>query len=572
MVNVASQFHTLAASDSPVTRVRIYFITDVVDCSDDADVEANGYLLVSDVTQSDSNSIIGQNGITIDEYFNKDKNVSIGTTVSSTMSLTFLNSTGILDDFQFGKCKVYLDVFDSDNSVWYPCSLGVFLIDVPVKRRVQLISVTAYDQMQLLDTNADDWWGSLDFSNGLTPVQILQTMGATLRFPINPDTVSSLTNGSYSFSEAPFTAVEMTYRDIIAYLAGMCASVAFFNRDGQLTLRFFETASIDDAIYTVNADTVGNNCLAADVAEYTVKAIDKLQVSASDSDIGVIKGDGNNGYRIVDNPFLSGTSEAQVDTKVTPIYNVLNSFGSYIPVNITIYTDWSIESGDEIALVYGGVTYRLPIFQQRLKWRGGYVKSNMWCSGDPSLPELPAYNRATFRDKRTVHELEITVDTLRSLITDLSGNYTLIQQTVDSIQQTVSAQGITIQDILDPTGEIWTAITTNSANISDVESALNGEISERKSYIRFIPAEPAIVLGVDTGNEIKLKMVNNIIYFFNGQDDSTDLSLAYAYFNSEEAYATRFVAGQSIQFGEESDDVHWIWKKLTNDDLVLDMI
>ena len=38
------------------------------------------------------------------------------------------------------------------------------------------------------------------------------------------------------------------------------------------------------------------------------------------------------------------------------------------------------------------------------------------------------------------------------------------------------------------------------------------EISERKSYIRFLPLEPAIVLGVDTGNEIKLKLVNNIIY------------------------------------------------------------
>lgn len=572
MVNVDANFHTLAASDNPITRVRIYFIGDGVDCTDDNDVETNGYLLVSDVSETNSNSIIGKNGITIDEYFNKELNVTIGETASSTFSTTFLNSNGMLNNFQFGRCKVYLDVYDSSNSTWYACPMGVYIIDMPTKRRVQLISVTAYDQMQLLDAIADNWWGSLDFSAGLTPIQILQSMGATLRFTVNPDTVTNLTNGTYSFAEAPFASVEMTYRDILEYIAEFCASIAFFDRDGQLTLRLFETAQIGGSTYTVDADTLGNNCLAIDVAEYTVGAIDKLQVAASDLDIGVIKGTGNNGYKIVDNPFLFGASEAEIDTKATPIYTALNGIGAYVPVDATILTDWSICSGDEISVTYSGETYRLPIFQQRLEWRGAFVKSQMWCSGDPKLPELSATNRAEYRDKRAVHELEVTVETLRSLITDMGDNYTLIEQTVNSIQQVVSAQGVTISDILDPSGEIWTAITTNSTNLSNVSSALNNEITERKSYIRFIPAEPAIVLGVDTGNEIKLKMVNNIIYFFNGQDDSTDLSLAYAYFNSEEAYATRFVAGQSLRFGTENDAVKWLWRKLPNGDLVLDVV
>ena len=74
------------------------------------------------------------------------------------------------------------------------------------------------------------------------------------------------------------------------------------------------------------------------------------------------------------------------------------------------------------------------------------------------------------------------------------------------------------------------------------------------------------MLGVDTGNEIKLKLVNNVIYFFNGADDSTDLSLAYAYFNSQEAGADRFVASESVQVG------HWIWKVISNGNYVLDYV
>ena len=81
-----------------------------------------------------------------------------------------------------------------------------------------------------------------------------------------------------------------------------------------------------------------------------------------------------------------------------------------------------------------------------------------------------------------------------------------------------------------------------------------------------------IVLGVDTGNEIKLKLVNNVIYFFNGADDSTDLSLAYAYFDNEEAGADRFVAKESVQIGNADTANMWLFKVLANGDLILDLI
>ena len=572
MYSVPANFHTLAIEDSPKTRCRIYFISDSVNCWDDNDVQTNGTLLVGAAGDTDSNGRIGQGGVTVTEIFNKDKNLTLGGTVSYQIGMTLLNTDGALDNFAFGRCKVYLDVYDDANSAWLPCPLGVFNIEIPKRRKVQLISAGGYDLMQTLDAIADNWWNGLPWSSGITVSQILQSMASTLGIQLSSTALSNLQNASMSFSAAPFTSVEMTYRDLLAYITEATATIAHFDRDGALDLRWFAAAQISGNPVTVDSDTPGNNCLEIEVAEYQVAAIDALSVKATGTDIGVTVGSGSNVYPIVNNPLLGGADESAISNKATPIYNRLITLPAFSPIQMRIIADCSIESGDIINVVYGNTTYSLPIFQQTLLWRGGYVFSTMFSSGDTVRPPVSSEQRKNFRTDTQLHEFEVTLDSLRSLIKSIDGNYTKIEQTVNAIEQTVSTQSVTIQNILDPTGEIWTAITTNSTNIGAVKDALSEEVTERKSYIRFIPTEPAIVLGVDTDNEIKLKLANDKIWFFNGQDDSTDLSLAFAYFNSQEVYARRFVGGDSVQIGTNDDANHWIWKKLSNGDLALDMI
>jgi hypothetical protein len=195
----------------------------------------------------------------------------------------------------------------------------------------------------------------------------------------------------------------------------------------------------------------------------------------------------------------------------------------------------------------------------------------MLSSGEATMPTTNGELRSEYRSKTQMHEFEVTLETLLSRIESIDGSYTLIQQAVDAITQTVHDQDVTISSILDRNGAIWTAITNNATEIhgddgqGGLTGQLNGEIRLRQSYIRFLPAEPAIVLG-DTNSEIKLKLVNDKIYFFNGADDSTDLSNAYAYFNSEETGVDRLVASESVTVGS------WIWKQLANGHFVLDYV
>ena len=946
MYPVSADFHNLSIADAPTSRVRIYFIEANVDCTDDNDVQSNGTLLCMP-GETDSNGRIEKGGVTINEFFNSDTNVQIGATVSSQIGMTLINRDGALDGFNYGRCKVYIDVYDDTNSTWLTCPMGVYNIAIPKRRKVQLVSATGYDQMQQLDEIADSWWNGLDWSNGITLLQIIQSMAATLGIHLSANTSANIVNSGLSYTEIPFTAIEMTYRDILSYIAETTGTIARFDRNGALDLRWFsdavlstdtqtyagglvtftatdrasisslsvpfspiqdlhgygnpwpagggknklpplaglqnykslnsgwtwndnvatvngitleviqkdgiptgeykitgtatantnfyllradatpyagmimngipagtvsrwemyyalqaspytawgydtgngvtlnssasgtsvlvlrlknngqfndvftpmfrlateadatfapysnicpisgrtglnvyvsptsnvadattyavdwtttagtvyggtldvvtgvltvthESVNIDDLLYSydsankyfkteiedrkvgnftffgssalaisptsifgqmpnwsfvggssnknvyikcldytdptafksalsgqtivyelatpltyqlsaqkiealvgtnnvwstgdsvsvtvseptlveIQTDTVGNQCLSIDVGEYQVSQIDALSVKASQADVGVTIGSGGNAYTILDNPMLFG-DEAAITTKATPIYNRLSAFRLFTPISMRCIMDWSIEAGDIITVTNESVTYDLPIFQQRLRWRGGYVVSDLFSNGEQERPTQSKEIRSSFRSNTQMHEFEVTLEQLRSYIQSVDGNYTLIQQTVDAITQTVANQNVTIQNILDPTGEIWTAITKNTSNLSSIEDSLNNEITERRSYIRFIPSEPAIVMGVDEDNEIKLKLVNNIIYFFNGADDSTDLSLAYAYFNSQEAFADRFVAGESVQIGTNDNAAHWLWKKLNNGDLVLELV
>lgn len=397
MYPVSANFHTLAIQDAPKTRVRVYFIGDAVDCTDDNAVQTNGTLLIGKAGDTDSNGRIGQNGITFNEFFNSDKNIQVGAAVSSQIGMTLLNTDGALDNFQYGRCKVYLDVYDAANSSWLTCPMGVYIIDLPTKRKAQLVNATGYDQMQKLDEICDTWWSALNWSGGITLSQLLTSLATKIGVSVSSNTASAIVNGSVSFTEEPFQCIEVTYREVLEYIAEATGTVARFDRNGALDLRWFAAAQISGNNVTVNTDTVGNQCLAISVAEYSVAAVDLLKVKLYTDDIGTTVGTGTNQYTIVNNLFLDGANSSAIIAKATPIYNRLHGLGAYSPVSARIIMDWSIEAGDIINIVNGGTAYSVPIFQQSMAWRGGYVVSDLLSDGDNVRPVLDYDERTYYR-------------------------------------------------------------------------------------------------------------------------------------------------------------------------------
>lgn len=405
MYPVSANFHTLAIQDAPKTRVRIYFIGDAVDCTDDNAVQTNGTLLIGKAGDTDSNGRIGQNGVVFNELFNPDKNIQIGRAVSSQIGMTLLNTDGALDNFQYGRCKVYLDVYDAANTTWLSCPMGVYIIELPTKRKVQLINAVGFDQMTKLDAICDTWWNGLNWSGGLTLLQIVNSMATQLGVSVSSTTASAIVNSSLTFTAAPFDCVEVTYREVMEVIAEATGTVARFDRNGALDLRWLNTPTISGNPVTINTDTVGNQCLALDVAEYTVAKIDLLRAKFAEGDIGVTVGSGTNEYTIQNNLFLNGANTAAITNKITPIYNRLYGIAQYTPISGRFIFDWSVEAGDIINIVNDSTTYAVPIFQQTMTWRGGYVVSDLICDGDKARPVLDSATRDYYRldsDMRTL--------------------------------------------------------------------------------------------------------------------------------------------------------------------------
>lgn len=405
MYPVSANFHTLAIQDAPKTSVRIYFIGDGVDCTDDNAVQTNGTLLVGKAGDTDSNGRIGQNGVVFNELFNPDKNIQIGRAVSSQIGMTLLNTDGALDNFAYGRCKVYLDVYDTANSSWLSCPMGVYIIELPTKRKVQLINAVGFDQMTKLDAICDTWWNGLNWSGGLTLLQIVNSMATQIGVSVSSNTASAIVNSSLSFTAAPFDCVEVTYREVLEVIAEATGTVARFDRNGALDLRWLNTPTISGNPVTINTDTVGNQCLALDVAEYTVAKINLLRAKFAEGDIGVTVGSGTNEYVITNNLFLNGANTAAITNKITPIYNRLYGIAQYNPISGRFIFDWSVEAGDIINIVNDSTTYAVPIFQQTMTWRGGYVASDLICDGDKTRPVLDSATRDYYRldsDMRTI--------------------------------------------------------------------------------------------------------------------------------------------------------------------------
>lgn len=560
MVNVDPNFHTLVQSDTVQTRLRIYFIDSSVDCTNDNDVMNNGTLLVYEVGDTSSDRRVSQDGLTLRELFNKETDIQMGETLSSELDITFVNDDGGLDDFAFGRCKVFLDAYDSALDIWYPCSLGVFIVDTPIRRKVQLIESVAYDQMQLLDTIADEWFANLGWADGITLYELVTEMASQLGLHVSNTTESSMVNSDLEFTTQPFYPTEMTYREILAWIAGASCTYARFNRDGYLDLAWYASTT-----FSINADNLGNNCLKIDPSEYQVAQIDKLQVLGTESDVGVILGTGTNAYKILNNGFLFGANEQEITVKATPIYTRLSSFASYYPVATTIITDWSVCSGDIMSITYDGITYSVPIFQQNLSWRGAFVKSELFSSGNPNRTELSAVNRSEYRAGHKVHTLENTVDSLVSIISDLQGNMSSFAQTISDITSRVQDAEGNITQLQQTSTDITTTVqglNTSLTNVTNDVSSLwtftqtshvndNGDTVDLSTYIRFQNGK--IVLG-KSDSDIKLRLENDKILFITGEDFSNDPeeTSVKAQFSPEQFWDEVVKALTSLYVGDDS--------------------
>lgn len=304
--------------------------------------------------------------------------------------------------------------------------LGVFNGDRPEKLRTRLIELTAHDNMVKFECEAEGFFDSLTY-----PITLRAYFEALCTYcGVVPAAVTRFINGDKTFASAPINTNGLTCRDVLAYLAEAACSYARINRNGECELAWYA-----DTDYIVRR----TDRFALDRAEYEVMPIDRTQVKVSENDIGVLIGDGQNGYAVVDCPFLYGVTDAEVRPWAENIHNELIHIDAYSPMTVDAECDWRVQCGDIITVEEDdGTLYKTPVFVQTIIWNG-HAGVTYESTGRVRREEMTQRQREQIRTNRAWYEIQKTIEGLKSSVGKVEGFDTRITQCETLIEQTSSS-------------------------------------------------------------------------------------------------------------------------------------
>lgn len=168
--------------------------------------------------------------------------------------------------------------------------------------------------------------------------------------------------------------------------------------------------------------------------------------------------------------------------------------------------------------------------------------------------------RQTTSVKNRVASIEADYTThgeIKEIVQEQMTQNTSILQSAQQIIMTAMEDYVRTQDFVALQNMIQTSFSimagTIEANFTETASrisSLNGETSQQfesaRSFIRLISS--GIVIGKST-SAIKLKLENDVLYFFSGSEDSVTTDSAIAYFSSGKLYVNDVQVLSSLRIG-----------------------
>ena len=285
----------------------------------------------------------------------------------------------------------------------YQCiPLGRFICDRPDKTKSQIVNLSGVDLMRRFEKPAVGWFDQISDLYPMTLGHMFESLCEYCGIEVGD--ASSALNMDRQFDVAPLDNNVSTCRDVLAWIAEAACCYARMSRNGQCDLVWFSRVD-----YTLAKD----DYFSIDVAEYEVEAISKVHARVTQDDAGVVVGDGENGYDIIDNPYLSGTLEEALPW-VTNIYNRLTAFDKYSPVAVSCEGNWALCCGDIIVVETTEGNTQVPIFSQIINWSGN-AKAEIQSTGERVRGVMTAQNREKLINGRQYLAIKKSVDGLEAV-------------------------------------------------------------------------------------------------------------------------------------------------------------
>ena len=368
--------------------------------------------------------------LTLHTAVNAGQEFAIGSAFSDYIEAEIWADPGGSLQITAGDALTYYRQDDAGNRT----KVGVFYAEKPTRTKRNSYKVTAYDTMSKLDADFSGWLHANQAQFPKTIWQLVQL--ACQRAGVALASSSLPINGSYSVQA--FYADDLTCRQIISWAAEAAGCYAHMNADGKLQ---FLTYSDKRSTAKITPDGASNSTAyyadSLSYEDYTVKAIEKVQIRQSDSDVGVIYPDSTtatNTYAVQGNLLLTTGTEANLKSVVQNLYNVLKNV-TYTPCKVSVPSSSGLACG-QIVHVKDARGREFDTYLMSATISSG--KASFESVGSASRESSSAVNSQSYKNLTgKMLEIKTSVDGLEVKASDLTGKYTDLKSTVDGLSSEV---------------------------------------------------------------------------------------------------------------------------------------
>lgn len=182
---------------------------------------------------------IVQGGLSLNRYCVSGSKIEIGSVIAGEIELRLNNSDGRFNNVKFEGAELFVQVGVKkwgaakwENAVYHYIPFGYFTVD-EAPRKLEVITLTALDRMMLFDKPVD--MSKLSFPTTVEDltIRICEICNVTLKTDL-----STLPNHDYVIKTAP-TTEDLTYRQILSWIAEITGTCGFMDWDGQLNLKWY---------------------------------------------------------------------------------------------------------------------------------------------------------------------------------------------------------------------------------------------------------------------------------------------------------------------------------------------
>ena len=368
--------------------------------------------------------------LTLHTAVNAGQEFTIGSAFSDYIEAEIWADPGGSLQITAGDALTYYQQDDAGNRT----KVGAFYAEKPTRTKRNSYKITAYDTMSKLDADFSGWLHANQAQFPKTIWQLVQL--ACQRAGVTLASSSLPINGSYSVQA--FYADDLTCRQIISWAAEAAGCYAHMNADGKLQ---FLTYTDKRSTAKITPDGASNSTAyyadSLSYEDYTVKAIEKVQIRQSDSDVGVIYPDSTtatNTYAVQGNLLLTTGTEANLKTVAQNLYNVLKSV-TYTPCKVSVPSSSGLACG-QIVHVKDARGREFDTYLMSATISSG--KASFESVGSASRESSSAVNSQSYKNLTgKMLEIKTSVDGLEVKASDLTGKYTDLKATVDGLSSEV---------------------------------------------------------------------------------------------------------------------------------------